>query len=400
MIFVEYLKDNYNHLEINSAQIAYALQTAENQNINLFAGIEHYNLILKKLQSNDIDTSKLIFHRIEPLSKKFWEYQFLLFQYNLIKDIYKFARENDEKVIIFLSTTTIMAFLVEVFCYIYRFITVVVCLHGNLERIELLDYAKKSNNNFIQVLLYSLIFGMQNPLRMPLPQNLKFLVFNKYIKQHLLTKIPKLNKNLICFLHPFLYDKENNTNETLNNEKVTFSIVGITSFNKNWEELSKLLEYINNNCPDKVEFSFAGFIRQMEIFQILSGYNFINKKKLSTSMLSMREKNDIIRNSHYTILTYQTDCYKYTASGAILDAINNEKPIIAINNASLQQYFEDYGNIGYLCSSYEEFKTKVISVINDFPNEEYQEQIKNLKLLKEKCNVKTQSIEYKKLLTE
>ena len=90
----------------------------------------------------------------------------------------------------------------------------------------------------------------------------------------------------------------------------------------------------------------------------------------------------------YALFTYKLNSYKYTASGALIDAINFEKPIIALSNDYVKSYFDIYGNIGYLCNSYEELKNKIITITKNFPKEEYEIQVKNIQNIKKRENLK------------
>ena len=50
----------------------------------------------------------------------------------------------------------------------------------------------------------------------------------------------------------------------------------------------------------------------------------------------------------YVIFLYPKDGYILRASGAIFDAIDNEKPILAIKNEYFNYLFSKYQEIGYL----------------------------------------------------
>ena len=130
------------------------------------------------------------------------------------------------------------------------------------------------------------------------------------------------------------------------------------------------------------EIFFAGKILSNEFYEQMKKYDFVNKQSLCRNMRTLEERDILISNATYSIYTYSLNSYKLIASGAFLDAINFEKPMIAIKNDYMNYYFEKYGNLGYLCDSYEELKDRIIYLINNFPAKEYLEQVKNIQQIK------------------
>ena len=63
------------------------------------------------------------------------------------------------------------------------------------------------------------------------------------------------------------------------------------------------------------------------------------------------------------LFLYDVDSYKYTASGAILEAIWNEKPIFALNNYYFRYMFDKYGKLGYLANTVDEL-AQIVNSLN------------------------------------
>ena len=76
-----------------------------------------------------------------------------------------------------------------------------------------------------------------------------------------------------------------------------------------------------------------------------------------------------------------------TASGAFTDAVNFEKPIIAIRNEFFDYYFKKFGNIGYLFDNIDDMAEKMIEIIERKPQEEYLVQKENIKKLKKNIDI-------------
>lgn len=71
-------------------------------------------------------------------------------------------------------------------------------------------------------------------------------------------------------------------------------------------------------------------------------------------LLPFEQYNAYVCSMDAMLLLYDTKSYKLTASGAILEAIWNEKPIIALKNAYFEYLFKKFGDMGILCNTVEE----------------------------------------------
>ena len=81
-----------------------------------------------------------------------------------------------------------------------------------------------------------------------------------------------------------------------------------------------------------------------------------------SGLLPFDQYNTYVKSMDVMLLLYNTESYKLTASGAILEAIWNEKPIIALNNSYFDYLFKRYGNMGILCDNVKD----ICEAINDF----------------------------------
>ena len=76
-------------------------------------------------------------------------------------------------------------------------------------------------------------------------------------------------------------------------------------------------------------------------------------------LLPFEEYNSNVRSMDAVLLLYDTDSYKLTASGAILEAIWNMKPIIALRNDYFDYIFRKFGNMGVLCDNIDQLCIKL-----------------------------------------
>lgn len=109
----------------------------------------------------------------------------------------------------------------------------------------------------------------------------------------------------------------------------------------------------------------------------------INK---SSKLMPFHTYNAYIKSMDALLLLYDIDTYKLTASGAILEAIWNEKPIIALKNNYFCYLFNKYGNMGVLCNDIDEL-SQVVSDSANINFETFAETIKRAKRALLPCSV-------------
>lgn len=78
--------------------------------------------------------------------------------------------------------------------------------------------------------------------------------------------------------------------------------------------------------------------------------NFVMLNK-GRKLLPFGQYNAYVQSMDAMLLLYDVDSYKLTASGAVLEAIWNEKPILALHNMYFDYLFEKFGKLGELFDS-------------------------------------------------
>ena len=106
-------------------------------------------------------------------------------------------------------------------------------------------------------------------------------------------------------------------------------------------------------------------------------------------MLLKEDYEELVKKTTYACYPYDTNSYKLTASGAILDAIRYCKPVIYIKNDYFDSVFKNVGNIGFSCNSEEEFIQKIHDVNDNFDIAVYNVQRENLKRLTNRFSLET-----------
>ena len=397
MILVEHVKDDIDHSEINAANIAIILKEFPNEIIHFFSGEKHYKTICTILKKHNVSLENLIHHNIIPYNTFVRDYNMIFSDLKIIKKIYNFAQLHKQRKIIFFYTSTFLLFYLKIYCCFYNKIEVTACIHGDLERIDLIQYAKSFKKNQIIMFLYALIFGLRIPLETPTPKNLKYITWGESIKENTLKIIPKISSSLKVIQHPYLFNMDYENLLSNNFDIINFTVVGLTSPRKNQPYLKNLINCLKNIQTNNFRIMFAGKVLDKDFINELQLIDFVYKKTLSNKPISQDLRNETLNKATYTLLTYNLNSYKLIASGAFMDCINYEKPIITIKNDFVEYYFKKYGNIGYMLNSYEELESLVISIIKDFSITKYIEQVNNIKKIKQKENIILNSEKFKNI---
>ena len=388
MITVEHIKDGEDHINVNSGFVGVITLKYPQEKIYIFSGIKHFSKIKEYLNKNNINTNNLINHKINPFNNFLRDYKLILFDLFIVIKVFYYAIKYRENKIIFLYTTTFLLYYIKLLCILFPYIQVTCCLHGDLERIDLNTYANSFSKNKLLMYLYALIFGLKTPLSLYTPKNLKYIVFGESIKDNTIRIIPSIKDKILAVPHPYFYGQSSYRNKHNCNKKINLGIVGLSSKRKNIPYLYKLLNRLDKIENKNFTLSFSGKILDEKFFNFVKSLSFVDKENLSMNFIPEDIKYNKIKNMDYVLFTYQLNSYKFIASGAFMDSINFEKPVIAITTDYIKYYFNKYGNIGYLLNSYEEFENKILSIINNFPEQDYQKQIENIEKIKKAESLK------------
>ncbi len=385
MIIVEHIKNGNEHSDGNASLIGLHLLKYPTKKIHLFSGLEHYNSIINILKNNNINYSNIIFHEIRPFGNFVRDYKLIIFDFKIAKMVFDFALQENINDILFLYTSTFLLYYVKYFSLFYKF-NIKMVLHGDLERIDVMNYAKSFDKGKIIQFFYALLFGLKIPLNLGNFKNLNYIVYSESIKNNAVKILPKLKKQIIAIPHPYFY-QEQQEYQAFKNNKLRLCVVGLSSMRKNIPSLKYLIDELNKIKNLNISIIFAGKIIDKKFLEYVLNINFIEKFTLSNKSIATEIRDEAIKNSDYALLTYKLDSYKLIANGAFMDAINYEKPVLAIRNNYIENYFNKYGNIGYMFETIEDLLKKINDIRNNFPIDEYNLQVQNIRKIKQTENI-------------
>lgn len=227
-------------------------------------------------------------------------------------------------------------------------INLTIIAHGELE--YLIQNVPKNKPIFVYKKL------LQRFFRNKISDNIKIITLGKSIHKKLIEIYPKNSDAFVSMEHPYFF--KNLSVEKQSSLPVKMGIVGAVGENKGMLKFIKLSESLKDLIMGgKLELYVIGRHNyNTEDFPLI---NFIAK---TDTIIPTDEYNEAIKRLNTILFFYDQNQYQLTASGAIFDAVNHEKPIIAIKN----DYFNhicSYGEIGYLCEDTDEMENIIRKVV-------------------------------------
>lgn len=184
-------------------------------------------------------------------------------------------------------------------------------------------------------------------------KGLYFAVLGTIVKENLSTLLPaNKTEHIIAVDHAYLFD--NNIPDRCKPLKTELrcGCVGVFNKVKGGDQFLELARKLELNRRQDIRFSITGVITYNTDILEEAGIDLPENK--GHAPLTREEFNQRIDELDFLLFLYPRLSYKMTASGAILDAINRGKPIIAIRNDYFEYLFRKYGSFGFLVDNMEE----------------------------------------------
>lgn len=190
-------------------------------------------------------------------------------------------------------------------------------------------------------------------------KNLKLIMLGGSIVQNFTAKYPHLAPNIISMHHPYIF-KDFPAKTARKSSSICFGWVGVATEAKGFSVFNEIANCFSEKYPDR----FLAYLVGWHPFK-LQEYPHINFLSQPNIFLDRSEFNKGVAKLDYILFLYDNEHYRYTASGAIFDAIQQEKLIIALRNDYFESIFNVCGPIGFLCETKEEIFQVIEAVLND-----------------------------------
>ncbi len=242
-----------------------------------------------------------------------------------------------------------------------------VIYHGNLSAIT----GWRTRNPFLRAMDLISIFNRKYQTKT------RFVMLEHGISIALSDFIPNVQNRLDVLPHMLPRVKFGIVNETKFREKIRFGFIGGATKDKGFDTFVKLAQKFSQISECEVEFILIG-----KLFGSLDQLACSGIKILDEQYLAIPDNYyTAVHSLDFAIFPFKPGYYDLSPSGALLDALAYNVPVIAIRNATIAKMFDEYGALGALCNNDEEMFDVIHQIIHNketFSSERYQKSMKNI----------------------
>lgn len=328
-----------------------------------FGDGEQYELFLKKSPKDfkNLKNQKLNLKDDTKILKILREF---INVFRLIK-ILNFQKKNKIENLYLLSISPFIYYFYKKINKLYKNQKIYIVFHGELEGV--ISQEKK---------FWKMNYWFKRAYFLKETDNTNYIILSEIIYNNIKNENMNKEKKFLVIDHP--YDFENIANKKFKkNDKLVIGALGVArKHQKNSHLIFKLAEdlseYIEKNLLELKIIGKTSDDLKPYLNKLVSYSN-------ETGLLSEEEYEEQIEKIDYSIYFYEKNSYRFTCSGALIDSIKFEKPMLAYNNDFFSYYFSEIGEMGYLLNSYEEVKEKIIELIKNKDLNKYSSLKNNLK---------------------
>lgn len=210
------------------------------------------------------------------------------------------------------------------------------------------DVQELQGVNKVSWLFKKSINMLSNP-KVKIGNNLWFAVLGDAILDNVQPLLSKqVREKMLSFDHTAIFDRIQRKNHVAS-DKLILGYVGGLRTSKGGDVFLRIAKHFKGNS--KVEFRIIGNTSGQ--CEKLEEAGVIIPDGVGDFFISRELMYDCICDLDYILYCFPPDGYKYTASGTVFDAIDCERPILAIRNDYFSGLFKVCGEFGYLEEDYD-----------------------------------------------
>ncbi len=384
ILLVELQCAGFEHAPFNAAILRSVMLAFPSTEIIFLAEEEHMVCVRKYLLERGIVCDKIQWKKISIPKGSLTNWIRLSRDYNCCKTVFKFACENNVDSILFLSITNTALLSLKIQMKAQKLpVNVFVVFHAVLNSID------KS----YKLQPWNMVLGLKSVLKLSHPDKLRYIIHGVPIYKQLMVNNGYLKDQFVTIDIPsFWFNIADNNMTDKIKQKIRFGFLG--SDLKGFERFETLAnEFATNNNVGNAEFQFVGHLYPSKhgiIRRIFPSKNSVRYFKylkqgsgdavlgLSYKPLTSEEYRSRVNNVTYVIWAGDPERCKLAGTGTFIDTLSFVKPGIFLRNTYIEHYFNEMGDIGYLCNNLQEMKELIRAIIKKFPEEKYREQCKNI----------------------
>ncbi len=266
--------------------------------------------------------------------------------------------------IVLISTTSTGIYAAALAASLRRNTYVQIGLHGDLNEIN----THRSRNPLSRA--FDLTSAMTRNWR-----TLRFLVLEEAIKDELATMAPAAAARTDVLPLPINISEVSADIEVSLSYPLRIGFVGQATLAKGIDIFLEIAREMTERHPGRLEFFVIGRAypgAEMPDFSVLA-------HPIATDYLAREQFMRMISELHYVFLPFQGDYYRLAASGALIDAVTWLKPIIAGELPIVANWFNTFGDIGYLCVDPAAMRDQIDNIVQTLDSEHYRRQVDALR---------------------
>ena len=210
-------------------------------------------------------------------------------------------------------------------------------------------------------------------------EGLQYLVLEEPIRDYALELLPALSPHLEFVNHPFPSEQASAASQPPMQYPLRIGFLGLATAQKGFDQFVDLAQAVKRVFGDRVEFHAFG--------RAMSDARDIRFDCLTTAPAAVGlSRNDYLRgvqSLHYVCLPYRGSHYELSASGVLLDALAQLKPMIALPSPVVREMFLRQPSAGYLCETHEQMVDAALRIATTMDAHEYQARVSAVRRLRD-----------------
>ena len=227
-------------------------------------------------------------------------------------------------------------------------------LHGNANDIN----GWRSRNPLLRR------FDLVSALSARHPARVRFMVLERAIRDELERQVPALRSRVDILPLPVNANEFATASHPPLTEPIKIGFVGVATKAKGIDIYLRIAADLKRKYGARIEFHHVGRVlpdTDLAPFRHLA-------HPTSAEQLPRDEFVRRISELHYFAFPYREGYYNLSASGALIDAITWQRPLIATALPFVTQIFEEFGDIGYLCADEAALRAAIDAVMTLDPS--------------------------------
>lgn len=338
------------HAPGNATLLDIAKLAFPNQRLSIFAEAGHLQEVKSILDAKTSPTVQ--FHRIE-LSNAFRHKPHIVSARRLLSELQVIRKalsdvpRSEDCLLILLSATSTSIFAADLLCRFRQGRSFVqVQLHGNLNELTAWRHGDPVRR----------ALDLKSMLARDYGGRLRYLVLEEFIRTKLADISPIAAAITDVLPHPLALQGHILPQRELE-MPLRVGLVGLGSEEKGMGSFLRIAKQLKLELGDQVRFHHIGACvagTDPTLYALL-------EEPPSTKQLTRAEFLERINRLHYFVFPFKDNYYGLSASGTFMDAVAALKPVIATRIPLTEQFFREFGPIGYLCGG----ENEMISTIRN-----------------------------------